>query len=290
MTSSDPRDMRDPRDLHEALSPPPGRPKADSAPWGQERSDRGASFRAPKNIASPNDAARAYARFIPREELSDVKAWNPGDIAGGPMPQANIHRATDEAPKIDVAAQLAVQLRAARQAGYQDGYRDGLVALDGFKQSFAAQTTAQIGALVQSLGDELGGLQQDMARTLAIAATHLARQIVRSELAINPALVATVAQEAIDTLLLSAKHITLRVHPDDHPFVAAGAADVLVARGARLLADASMSRGGVLVESDIGVIDASLEARWRRAAASLGCDEGWTDNGPAGADDTGTAE
>jgi flagellar assembly protein FliH len=239
-----------------------------------------------RNIPSPNDTARAYARFIPREELNGFAAWQPGDIAGGPAPQANVHRAADEAPKPDVAAQLAAQLRAARQAGYQDGYRDGLVALDGFKQSFAAQTTAQIGALLQSLGDELGGLQQDMARTLAISATHLARQIVRSELASNPALVAAVAQEAIDTLLLSAKHITLRVHPDDHPFVAQGAAEVLAARGARLLADATLARGGVLVESDIGVIDATLEARWRRAAASLGCGEGWSGDAEAIADGT----
>ena len=290
MPSSDPRDLRD------VFSPPPGRPKADSAkghegapawPLGQERSDRGAPFLA-KNIPSPNNAARAYARFIPREELNDVKAWQPGDIQGGPTPQANVQRAPEEAPKTDVAAELAAQLRAARQAGYQDGYRDGLVALDGFKQGFAAQTTAQIGALLKSLGAELDGLQQDMARTLAIAATQLARQIVRSELEANPALVASVAQEAIDTLLLSAKHITLRVHPDDHPFVAQGAADVLAARGARLLADAAMSRGGVLVESDIGVIDASLEARWRRAAASLGCDEGWAGDAVAeGADEAG---
>ena len=271
MTSSDPRD------------PTPGRPQADRAPGGQERSDRGASSR-PKNIASPNDAARAYARFIPREELSGFAAWQPGDIGGGPTPQANVQRAAEEAPKVDVAAQLAAQLRAARQSGYQDGYRDGLVALDGFKQSFAAQTTAQIGTLLQSLADELGGLQQDMARTLAISATHLARQIVRAELATNPALVAGIAQEAIDTLLLSARHITLRVHPDDQPLVALGAAEVLAARGARLLADASMARGGVLVESDIGVVDASLEARWRRAAASLGCDEGWNAAAPGESD------
>ena len=123
-----------------------------------------------------------------------------------------------------------------------------------------------------------------MARTLAISATHLARQIVRSELATSPALVAAVAQEAIDTLLLSARHITVRVHPDDHPFVAQGAADVLAARGARLLADAAMSRGGVLVESDIGVIDATLETRWRRTAASLGCDEAWTGQANDGED------
>ena len=271
-------------------SSPPGRPKADEAKgfegapaWsmGQERSDRRAAFR-PKNIPSPNDTAPgAYARFIPREELNGFTAWQPGDLSGGQAPQANVQRAPDEAPKVDVAAQVAAQLHAARQAGYQDGYRDGLVALDGFKQSFAAQTTAQIGTLLRSLADEFGGLQQDMARTLAISATHLARQIVRSELTSRPALIANVAQEAIDTLLLSAKHITLRVHPDDHPFVVQGAADVLAARGARLLADASMARGGCLVESDIGVIDASLEARWRRAAASLGCDEAWAAGGEA---------
>ena len=137
--------------------------------------------------------------------------------------------------------------------------------------------TAQVGTLMQSLGAELDGLQQDMARTLAISATHLARQIVRSELAARPELIAQVAHEAIDTLLLSAKHITLRVHPDDHGFVAQGAAEVLAARGARLLADSALQRGGCLVESDIGVIDASLETRWRRAAASLGCDEGWSE-------------
>ena len=280
MTSSDLRE------------PTPGRPEADGAkrhegapawPMGQERRDRGAPFRT-KNIASPNEAARgAYARFIPREELGGFAVWQPGDLAGGPAPQANVQRAPGEAPKADAAAELAVQLKAARQSGYQDGYRDGLVALDGFKQSFATQTTAQIGALLGSLGDELGGLQQDMARTLALSATQLARQIVRAELASQPVLIAKVAQEAIDTLLLSAKHITLRVHPDDQPFVAQGAAEVLAARGARLLADASVSRGGCVVESDIGVIDASLETRWRRAAASLGCDDAW-DTGAAPAD------
>ena len=240
-----------------------------------------------KNIPSPNEAARgAYARFIPREELGGFAAWQPGDLAGGPAPQANVQRAPDEVvPKANAAAELAAQLKAARQSGYQDGYRDGLVALDGFKQSFAAQTTAQIGTLLRALDDELGGLQQDMARSLALAATQLARQIVRAELASRPVLITKIAQEAIDTLLLSAKHITLRVHPDDQPFVAQGAGEVLAARGARLLADASMSRGGCVIESDIGVIDASLETRWRRAAASLGCDDVWdADAAPADTD------
>jgi flagellar assembly protein FliH len=230
-----------------------------------------------RNIPLPADGARAasYARFIPREELSSFAAWNPGALGGGPAPAAGAPRAAPEAPAPDPAEQLAAQLRAARQSGYQDGYRDGLVALEAFKQSFASQTTAQIGLLMQSLGTGMNGLQQDMARTLAICATHLARQIVRTELATEPARIAMVAHEALDTLLLSARHITLRVHPDDHALVAQGAAEVLAARGARLLSDGAMTRGGCLVESDIGVIDASIETRWRRAAASLGSDEPW---------------
>lgn len=254
---------------------------ADAVPGGIERRSPAPKL---KNIPSPSDAARAgvYARFIPREELSSFSAWQPGDIDGGKPAQTHVHRTPEEPPKVDAAAQLAAQLRAARQSGYQDGYRDGLVALEGFKAGFATQMSAQIGALIASVGGELDGLQQEMARTLAVSATQLARQIVRSELVTRPDLVATVAHEALDTLLLSARHITLRVHPDDHALVAEGAAEVLAARGARLLCDPSLQRGGALVESDIGVIDATLEARWRHAAASLGIDADWAGKGPAG--------
>ena len=103
------------------------------------------------------------------------------------------------------------------------------------------------------------------------------RQIVRSELAARPDLVATVAQEALDTLLMSARQITVRVHPDDHALVEQGAADALAQRGARLLADPTITRGGCLVESDIGVVDAAIATRWRRAVAVLGCEAPWED-------------
>jgi len=236
-----------------------------------------------KNVPPPDGAkpASPYARFIPREELGEFASWSPGTLSGGAAQSASgVQRpsAEPEAPPPPDPAQL---LHAARQAGYQDGYRDGMSALDGFKQSYAAQITAQVGALTQSYGRQLDALQQEMARALAVSATHLARQIVRSELATRPELVSVVAQEALDTLLMSARQITVRVHPDDHGFVAQGAADVLAARGARLLSDAAIPRGGCQVDSDIGVIDASIAERWRRAAASLGCEEPWGNDDPS---------
>ncbi len=264
------------------------------------------SSRSPRPVPAPSGAggtkASLYARFIPREELSTFAAWHPGDLAdavsdteaagvsarfrhhagsgggigaGTENGTGTASRTTAGAAVADETPDAAEAVRAARQSGYQDGYRDGLVALEGFKQSFALQTTQQIGTVLQSIGEQLDALQQQMARALAVAATQLARQIVRNELTAQPAQIARVAEEAVDALLLSARHISVRVHPDDHACVAGGAAEVLTARGARLLAAASVERGGCRVESDIGVIDASIEARWRRASAALGCDEAW---------------
>jgi len=231
-----------------------------------------------RNVPPPTGGSAkssVYTRFIPREELDSFAAWNPGALSGqegGPRP--GVHKREPE-PTPAPPEDPEIALRAARQSGYQDGYRDGMAALEAFKQSFATQISAQVGQVTQAYASQLDDLQQDMARALAVSATHLARQIVRAELDVRPELVAEVAQQALETLLLSARHITVRVHPDDHTLVAMGAQEVLSARGARLLSDACITRGGCVVESDIGIIDASIETRWRRAAASLGCEGDW---------------
>lgn len=212
-----------------------------------------------------------HSRFIPREELSHFEAWAPGALANdstsAPLPGNGGATRTAPGP-ID-------PLHAARQAGYQDGYRDGLVALEGFKQSFAANTTLQVGTLLQSVGAQLDALQQAMASAIVETATQLACQIVRNELSTRPELVVDIAEHALEALMLSARHITLRLHPDDQPLVAKGAADVLAARGARLIADASVQRGGCLIESDLGRVDATIASRWKRGIAAIGSERKW---------------
>jgi flagellar assembly protein FliH len=224
-----------------------------------------------KNVPPPQGAkpASAYTRFIPREELGDFAAWKPGAFAG---PEAEAPPAAPEpgpAPET-TAAEWQARIAAARQAGYQDGYRDGLVALEGFKQSFATQATSQVGALLQSFDAQLDRLDQELADAVARTAVQLARQVLRSELLTQPDLVARVAAEAVNAVLLSARHITVQVHPLDLPLVAEGAEEALKARGARLLANKGIERGGVLVESDVGAIDARLATRWAQAAGHLG--------------------
>lgn len=200
----------------------------------------------------------ADARFIPREELKGFTSWKP-DAFGD----------TRADPKRRAADQLG-EVQAARQSGYQDGYRDGLAALENFKQSFAQQMAAQVGQLVAAFDAEFVQLEQRIADAVAASAVALARQVVRSELATRPELVAAVATQAVDAVLLSAQHIRVHVNPADLALVEQGAADALAARGARLIADGALSRGGCRIDSDLGRIDATIEARWAQAAAGLG--------------------
>ncbi len=94
--------------------------------------------------AGGGKGASMYARFIPREELSSFAAWSPGSLSG----EEEAAAAAAE-PALSPEEQQAEALRAARQGGYHDGYRDGIAALESFKQSFASQATAQVGAIIK---------------------------------------------------------------------------------------------------------------------------------------------
>ena len=153
--------------------------------------------------------------------------------------------------------------------------RDGLAALENFKQQFATQATAQIGALLESFDRQLAGLDRQLAECLARSALQLAREVVRSELVTRPTLVAQVASEALGAVMLSARHIAVHAHPQDLPLIAEGAEEALTARGARLLADGSVERGGVRVLSDLGSVDADIARRWAQAAESIAAEVPW---------------
>jgi len=226
--------------------------------------------------SNPKASGTAYGRFIPREELQDFASWKPGAFGGATAATAP-----------DSAAQQAVT-HAARQAGYQEGYRDGLVALDNFKRSVLQQNSAQFGALLQQFDEQLDALELDMAGALARVAASIAQQVVRDEMIARPERIARVAQEAVEAVLLSARHIVVQVNPEDLALVEQGASDAIAARGARLVSDPGIERGGCRVLSDVGTIDARIGARWEHASASIGVELPWTgENAPPVAGDQG---
>ena len=223
------------------------------------------------------------ARFIPREELEGFASWRPGSFgAGGTQsphpadrPENKVHAAPPPPPPPPTEAEWLDEVQHARESGYQDGYRDGQVALEAFKENFARQMAAQFGALLANLDGQWNGLEEQMALAVTRTAVQLARQVVRHELGTRPEIVARVAQEAVGAIVLSARHLRVRIHPADHQHVLDGAGEALQARDARLVADPSIEPGGCIVDSDLGQVDARIGTRWAAAAAVFGREDTW---------------
>jgi flagellar assembly protein FliH len=242
----------------------------------------------PRQVPPPErregeDRRSTYARFIPGEELQGAKAWNLHNLGGTTAPTPFTPNKPPPPPAAPVQPppppepSLQEQLHAARQTGYQDGYRDGMAALDAFKHSFAQQISAQVGTLVHNFDAELRSLEDEMAASVARIAVELARQVVRSELVQRPELIARVAHDAVEALQLSARHVRVRVHPDDYPLVKDGAGEELQAREAQLIPDPEVPRGGVKVDADVASVDATMASRWLQAVSAIGQSAIWED-------------
>jgi flagellar assembly protein FliH len=245
-----------------------------------------AEVRPPKsnNAQHAHQTARPMPPQPPASTQAGPQAAPRRPIVGGMPGQAEAEaRAAAQAsappPSGPPPAKVEEMVNTARQSGYQDGYRNGLAALESYKQTQAAQMAAfmneQVGSLANVFHQRLESLEQQLAGRIAGVALELARQVVRSELRQRPEVVVEVAEEAMGVLLSSARQIALRLNPDDHALAHGQLAEMLGARGARLIPDMQVTRGGCIVESDIAVVDATVEARWERAAAGLGHQAPW---------------
>lgn len=268
-------------------------------------SKAGGPRQVPPPQGTPAKAPNAYARFIPREELAGFASWTPDAFAGAagaagaenPAAAAPDRRQGDSrarpepaSPPAPSAEEWQARVLEARQLGWQDGYRDGLQALEAAKRQYASQVSAQMAQLVAGFDEQIQALEGRMASAVIDIALTLARQVVRSELQQRPEAVAQVAQEAVGAVMLSARHLRLRMSPDDLALIEGGAGEALRAREVMLQADAAIAPGGCVVESDLGQVDARIESRWAQACAVFGSAPAWTTaEAPAAAESEGVA-
>ncbi|MDQ5898811.1 MAG: hypothetical protein RLZZ592_364 [Pseudomonadota bacterium] len=241
--------------------------------------------------ALPASVPPSLTRFIPREELGDVVRWSPGRLdapaarsrgrvsapAEPPAPAPEVLKAIQDTRQAEQARarQLAEEAfekgRAlGRDEGLRTGREEGLAALEDYRRHQEAEVGVPVAAVLEQFQRQLDGLEQAVARRVAGIALQVARQVLRTELQTPAAAVVRVTQEALGEVLLSARHIRVRLNPSDLAAVEQGCADLFTTRHARLMADPNIDRGGCLVESDLGTVDARVATRWARAMAALG--------------------
>ncbi|HVL56550.1 MAG TPA: FliH/SctL family protein [Burkholderiaceae bacterium] len=210
------------------------------------------------------------SRIVFAEDLGkSVSRWQPGAIGDGDRRQRDGGRRAADQPQADYDAGL--------RAGFEQGFREAHKQLAAAHKQQAEQFEQRAQALLDAFATQLAELQQSLADRVIALAVEIARSATGAALQIRSDAVLPIVSEALAQLVDERSPATVRLNPADADAVGERLRPLLQARGAQLVADASVAAGGCLIETPQATVDATLPTRWRRAIAALGRDDAWVD-------------
>jgi len=106
-------------------------------------------------------------------------------------------------------------------------------------------------------------------------ALDVARQVVSVELETHPERILDVVHMALKQMAESSREARLLLNPEDAALVRPHLDQVLDKNRLRIVEDARIVRGGCLIETPQGDLDATLAARWRQVVHVLGSNQNW---------------
>lgn len=218
-------------------------------------------------------AGSVHSRFIPREEIDGVAAWQ-FDAVDGSQPAAG----ADSGPAISEDA-----LHDIRQQAYAEGFAHGhdagsqevRDALEAPLRHQAEEAGVRLAQLLQSTRNSLIRSEQQISQHILELACDLARQVVRRELRADHEALKPVIAEALRELVIDGLPATVRLNPADLQAMGGALRETLASPVPELVADPAISPGGCVVETAATSVDATVEKRWARAVGNLGMNVPW---------------
>jgi flagellar assembly protein FliH len=194
-------------------------------------------------------------------ELKVTAAGNPGS--------QETKAGEDRAGAADAAAQIVAAAReeAARireqayREGFEAGFRDGVARGEESAREILERARAVLAAAEAERTATINRLEKEILEL----AQEIARRIVAAEIKTNQEVVLAIMKEAL-TLVRDRPHVLVLVHPDDLAVCqqARQQFEALLPDNAvlRILPDLRVERGGCIVDTGEGVVDATLASRW----------------------------
>jgi flagellar assembly protein FliH len=212
-----------------------------------------------------------YSRFIPREEIDGVAAWQFAAVDGSDQ-RASLPAEGGTEPAGEE------RLSEAREQSYAEGYRQGhdagaqsvRDAMEATMRRTAEETAVRMAQLLRTTRAHLKNNEHDISRHILELACDLARQVIRQELVQHPVQLQGVVSEAMSQLIDDGLPATVRMNPADLALMKGALLENLGDRAPELVADPTISPGGCVVESRTNSVDATIEKRWLRAIGNLG--------------------
>lgn len=235
-------------------------------------------FLTPAQLLARRQSEVPEPEVVPEPEAPAGEAEAEADPRGVDVPTEDVDIEPEKLSSYPTAAELEAIHQEAWQAGFEAGRTEGqergceegrAAAYDELRPELQAEL-ALLQGLRARLDDALTRLESDLAPQLLSLALECADRLVGAHVTAREDALEPLLVEALGGLAGTLRQARLRVHPDDlavaQRVIEREAADIHW----QYVADASVGRGGCLIDLPSGRIDLRLATRREALAEALG--------------------
>jgi flagellar assembly protein FliH len=179
----------------------------------------------------------------------------------------------EAAPAPDPVEAEKRRIEEAYEAAREQGYAAGIAQA----KDEARSQAGRFKSLTESYSAAIDSLDFRLSDQVLNLALDVARQVVAGELAARPERILDIVNLALRQMVETTREARLLLNPEDAAIIRPLLNEALDKSRLRIVEDVRIVRGGCLIETPQGDLDATLQARWRQVVAVLGSNRNWID-------------
>ncbi len=168
----------------------------------------------------------------------------------------------------EVSEKLAHLAQEAYEKGFEQGHRDGEALGRKKYETLATRLAEVLKSLEEEIEKHVLGLEPQVLALVKL----MAERVINREISLGPEVLKEAIKEALSHVVDQAR-VKIHLNPGDLEFLEEIleelSEDLSRLKDFEVVPDAGISRGGCLLETDFGLVDATLERRWREALQKL---------------------
>jgi flagellar assembly protein FliH len=165
--------------------------------------------------------------------------------------------------------------------GYKEGFEKGKKEAEERYKKLKEKLEKDFQEKIKSLSTFLENLEKEvqnliinMDKEVLNLATEIAKKLVLKEIQTDPEIPLRIIKEALN-YIAEGTELYIKVNPEEYKFLEENIFKYIPpSQKVKLIPDESISKGGVFIETSMGVIDATFEKRWKKLLETLLKNEG----------------
>lgn len=212
-------------------------------------------------FATPKHQQTAYERW----EMSSFST--PKDV----VPNVKQKSKEDQA----VSERIAKIFESVRQEAYTKGMQEGFAVGMAKAREYAQEDKRHFLNLMEGFTQALDKTDDRVSEDILALALDIAKSMIKTKLDVDPSVVLPVVRDAIHYLPYVLNPARIMVNPDDAQLLRDYMAEEIDSQHWQIQEDASIERGGCMVETGANQIDATNAVRWKRISEALAQNNDW---------------